>query len=74
MIKILDKATADKIAAGEVVDRPVSAVKELIENSIDALSGSITVEIEKGGKTYIRVTDNGKRLPFFVMQQARSRR
>ena len=63
MIKILDKATADKIAAGEVVDRPVSAVKELIENSIDALSGSITVEIEKGGKTYIRVTDNGNGIP-----------
>ena len=63
MIKILDKATADKIAAGEVVDRPVSAVKELIENSIDALAGSITVEIEKGGKSYIRVTDNGNGIP-----------
>lgn len=70
MIRILDKSTADKIAAGEVVDRPVSAVKELIENSIDALSGSITVEIEKGGKKYIRVTDNGNGIPADEMETA----
>lgn len=59
MIRILDKNVADKIAAGEVVDRPVSIVKELVENSIDAGADSITVEIRNGGKSYIRVTDNG---------------
>lgn len=55
----LPKQVADKIAAGEVVDRPVSVVKELIENAIDAGASSIIVEIRKGGKTYIRITDNG---------------
>ncbi|MGI6731253.1 MAG: DNA mismatch repair endonuclease MutL [Anaerovoracaceae bacterium] len=55
----LEKEVADKIAAGEVVDRPLSIVKELVENSIDAGSTSIIVEIKSGGKTYIRVTDNG---------------
>lgn len=59
MIRILDKDVTDKIAAGEVIERPLSAVKELVENSIDALPDSITVEIKKGGKSYIRVTDNG---------------
>lgn len=59
MIRILEKDVADKIAAGEVVDRPLSIVKELVENSIDAGATTITVEIKKGGKTYIRVTDNG---------------
>ncbi|MBR0127282.1 MAG: ATP-binding protein, partial [Firmicutes bacterium] len=59
MIKILNKNVADKIAAGEVVDRPVSIVKELVENSIDSGASSITVEIREGGKSYIRVTDNG---------------
>ena len=59
MIKVLDSFVADKIAAGEVIERPVSAVKELIENSIDAGAGSIIVEIRKGGKSYIRVTDDG---------------
>lgn len=59
MIRILDKNTADKIAAGEVVERPLSIVKELVENSIDAGAGNIVVEIKNGGKTYIRVTDNG---------------
>lgn len=59
MIRVLEKKVADKIAAGEVVDRPVSIVKELLENSIDAGADSITVEIKNGGKSYIRVTDNG---------------
>ncbi len=55
----LPKHVADKIAAGEVVDRPLSIIKELIENSIDAGATSITLEIISGGKKYIRVTDNG---------------
>ncbi|MHC1722267.1 MAG: DNA mismatch repair endonuclease MutL [Aminipila sp.] len=59
MIKVLSKNVADKIAAGEVVDRPLSIVKELVENAIDAGATNITVEIRNGGKTYIRVTDNG---------------
>ena len=59
MIKILEKNVADKIAAGEVIDRPVSIIKELVENSLDAGADSITIEISDGGKTYIRVTDNG---------------
>lgn len=59
MIRILDKSIADKIAAGEVIDRPVSIIKELLENSLDAEASSITVEIKNGGKSYIRVTDNG---------------
>ena len=58
-INLLDKHIAELIAAGEVVDRPCSVVKELVENSIDAGATSITVEIQSGGNTYIRVTDNG---------------
>lgn len=63
MIRILEKHVADKIAAGEVVDRPVSIIKELVENSLDAESSAITVEIRNGGKSYIRVTDNGCGIP-----------
>lgn len=58
-INLLDKAVSDKIAAGEVIERPVSIVKELVENSIDAGATSIVVEIKKGGHDYLRVTDNG---------------
>lgn len=62
-INRLPKDVADKIAAGEVVDRPLSIIKELLENSIDAEADSIIIEIKNGGKTYIRVTDNGCGIP-----------
>lgn len=58
-INVLDKYVAELIAAGEVVERPSSVIKELVENSIDAGSTNITVEIKNGGKTFIRVADNG---------------
>lgn len=59
-IKLLSEDTIDKIAAGEVVERPMSVVKELVENAIDAKATSITVEIKNGGIDFIRITDNGQ--------------
>ena len=58
-IQVLDNQTIDKIAAGEVVERPMSIVKELVENAIDAGASAVTVEIKEGGIDFIRVTDNG---------------
>ncbi len=58
-INVLDKFTAEKIAAGEVVGRPANVIKELVENSIDACATSVTIEIKNGGTRYMRVTDNG---------------
>ncbi len=58
-IHVLDKSVYELIAAGEVIDRPSSAIKEMVENSIDAGATNIVVEIKNGGKVYIRITDNG---------------
>lgn len=77
-INILDKHTANLIAAGEVVERPASAIKEMLENSADAGATRVTVEIKNGGTSYFRVTDNGsgmskEDLPKAVLRHATSK-
>lgn len=62
-IQVLDQITIDKIAAGEVIERPASIVKELVENAIDAKATAVTVEIKEGGISFIRITDNGCGIP-----------
>lgn len=77
-INLLDENTANKIAAGEVVERPSPVVKELIENSIDANSKNITIEIEEGGTSLIKIIDDGDGIhpddikkAFYLMLQAK---
>lgn len=77
-IRILDKQVAELIAAGEVVERPSAVIKELVENAIDAGASVITVEIRRGGTTYMRVTDNGcgiskEDVPIAFMRHATSK-
>ncbi len=69
-IRLLEQDTIDKIAAGEVIERPSSIVKELVENAIDAGSNAVTVEIRDGGISFIRVTDNGEGIPKEQVQTA----
>ena len=69
-IHVLDSQTVDKIAAGEVVERPLNVVKELVENAIDASATAVTVEIKEGGIAFIRVTDNGSGIESSQVQKA----
>lgn len=77
-IQVLDQGTINKIAAGEVIDRPSSVVKELMENAIDAKATAITVEIKDGGISFIRITDNGcgiekKEIPMAFLRHSTSK-
>ena len=69
-IQLLDNATIDKIAAGEVVERPSSVVKELVENAIDAGATAVTIEIKDGGISFLRITDNGSGIPADQVKEA----
>ena len=62
-IQLLDQKTIDNIAAGEVIERPASVVKELVENAVDAKANAVTVEIKDGGISLIRIADNGCGIP-----------
>ncbi|MDO4632509.1 MAG: DNA mismatch repair endonuclease MutL [Eubacteriales bacterium] len=77
-IAVLDQQTIDKIAAGEVIERPASIVKELVENAVDAGANAVTVEIKDGGTSFIRITDNGsgidpKMVPLAFLRHATSK-